>query len=293
MTTTRYFMARFAQAFGVIRRNQRMSDAASEVHLLREAEAYLGKLVWEKVEQIERLAVEYWNLRKLYKERNIVVERLTEFEAKLEAAHQERANLLSITPLLNPEINEQRIAILTELEEKSLQRDAVVAKARQVRRTYDGLKMKLEVITKELADTEERQAEIDQVKNRLLALKQEFVALKQERLAIGEEIDAGDVKLDLIERNLEVHRRERRAHASATFQTIGEINKDLAILRAEDGLLDTRMRQLYADIGRYVSRNVHQDPHCMEATKTHRALVEVMRALRRSVALNHRLAGTS
>lgn len=293
MTTTRYFMARFAQAFGVIRRNQRMSDAASEVHLLREAEAYLGKLVWHKVEPIERLSVEYWNLRKLDKERNLVVERLTEHEAKLEAAHQERANLLSITPMLKPEIAEQRIAILTELEEKTFQRDAVVAKARQVRRTYDGLKMKLEVITKEFADTEERQKEVEQVQNRLLALKQEFVALKQERLKIGQEIDAGDVQLDQIERDLEVHKKERREHASATFQTIGEINKELAVLRAEDGILDTRMRQLYADIGRYVSRNVHQDPHCMESIKKHRGLVEVMRALRRSVALNHRLAGTA
>jgi chromosome segregation ATPase len=293
MTTTRYFMARVAQAFGVIRRNQRMSDAASEVHLLREAEAYLGKHVWEKVEKIERLSVEYWNLRKLDKEYRVVAEQLAEYEAKLAAAHEERANLLAITPMLDPEINDQRVAILTALEEKSRERDEIVAKARQVRRTYDGLKMKLEVLSKERTEAEDHQAEIDEVKRRLFALKQEFVALKQERLRIGEEIDAGDIKLDEIERSLEVHKRERREHASATFQTIGEINKDLAVLRAEEGLLDTRMRQLYADIGRYVSRNVNQDPHCMEAIKNHRGLVDVMRALRRSVALNHRLAGTS
>jgi chromosome segregation ATPase len=293
MTTSRYFMARLVQAFGVVRRNQRMSDAASEVHLLREAEAYLGHAVWEKVEKIERLSVEYWNLRKLDKERKQVLERLADQEARLEAAHQERANLLAITPMVNPEINELRVAILTELEEKSLQRDAVVAKARQVRRTYDGLKMKLEVISKDFDDSDELKLEIEQVKNRLLALKQEFVSLREERLRIGEEIDAGDVRLDLIERDLEVHRKERRESASATFQVIGEINKELAVLRAEDGVLDTRMRQLYADIGRYVSRNVHQDSHCMQAARSHRALVEVMRALRRSIALNHRLAGMS
>ncbi len=291
MTTTRYFMARFAQAFGVIRRNQRMSDAASEVHLLREAEAYLGQAVWQKVEKIERLSVEYWNLRKLNKERKIVIARLAECEAKLEAAHNERAALLTVTPQINSELNDQRVAILTTLEEKSQQRDLVVAKARQIRRTYDGLKMKLEVLTKEGAA--EHHAEIAEVTNRLHALKEEFVALKDERLRIGEEIDAGDQQLDLIEREMEVHKKERRAHASTTFQNIGEINKDLSTLRAEDGVLDTRMRQLHAEIGRYVSRNAPQDTVCAEAIKSHRALVDVMGALRRSVALNHRLAGTS
>lgn len=293
MTTTRYFMARFAQAFGVIRRNQRMGDAASEVHLLREAEAYLGEEVWEKVEKIERLTVEYWNLRKLSKERTSVSERLLACETKLNAAHEVRAALLSATPLLDPETNSQRVAILTMLEERTLQRDEIVTKARQIRRTYDGLKMKLTVISEEMADPAQRQAEIEKVKERLAVLKREFTELKEDRIRIGREIDAGDAELDLLERDLEVHKKVRRQHASATFQTIGEINKELAVLRAEHGLLDTRMRQLHGEIGRYVSRHVNQDAHCAEAVKGHRALVDVMRALRRSVALNHRLAGIS
>ena len=293
MTTTRYFMARFAQAFGVIRRNQRMGDAASEIHLLREAEAYLGDEVWEKVEHIERLAVEYWNLRKLHKERTAVAERVLACETKLAAAHDIRAALLSATPLLDPAINDERVAILTMLEDRTRQRDEIVARARQIRRTYDGLKMKLTVISEEMSDPAQRQAAIDEVNGRLAAIKQEFVALKEERIKIGHEIDEGDAKLDVIERGQEVHKKVRREHASATFQTIGEVNKDLAILRAELGILDTRMRQLYSEIGRYVSRHINQDAHCAEAVKKHRHLVDVMRALRRSVALNHRLAGIS
>jgi hypothetical protein len=53
------------------------------------------------------------------------------------------------------------------------------------------------------------------------------------------------------------------------------------------------MRQLYAEIGRFVSRNAWQHPGCQAATANHRGLVDVMRALRRSIALNHRLAGTA
>jgi hypothetical protein len=74
---------------------------------------------------------------------------------------------------------------------------------------------------------------------------------------------------------------------------IGEGNKEVSVLRAEESLLDTQMRQLYAEIGRYVSRHVLVDPKCAAAAKKHRGLVDVMRALRRSIALNHRLAGNA
>ena len=54
MTSTRYFIARIAQAFGYYQKSQRMGDAASEMHLLREAETMLGLSIWEKVENIEK-----------------------------------------------------------------------------------------------------------------------------------------------------------------------------------------------------------------------------------------------
>ena len=85
MTPSRYYVARLAQAFGFFRKNQRMADAASEMHLLREAEAQLGMAIWEKVEHIEELSVEYWNLRKFVKEREIVRNKLSECQARLDA----------------------------------------------------------------------------------------------------------------------------------------------------------------------------------------------------------------
>ena len=88
MTSTRYMAARFAQAFGYFRRSQRMADAASETHLLREAEAYLGAMIWENVEKIEALSVEYWNLRKLIKDRDGVRAKLTACQERLDQSLQ-------------------------------------------------------------------------------------------------------------------------------------------------------------------------------------------------------------
>jgi chromosome segregation ATPase len=293
MTTTRYLIARFAQAFGFIRKGQRMSDAASEMHLLREAEAYLGSAIWEKVENIEALSVEYWNLRKLIKERDDVRRRLDECQQLLDRAHEERANLLNATPETNQELMEERAALLSELEQLTLKRDRIVADAREVRRTYVGLKMKLEVLSNDAAGATGRTEELTQVRSRLMELKERFNVLKQQRMEVGELIEQGDARLDAVDEKLREQRQQRRVRASEAFQVIGEGNKEISILRAESGVLDTQMRQLYAEIGRYVSRHANHDPACATAAVSHQGLVDVMRALRRSIALNHKLAGTA
>jgi len=292
MTSSRYLVARFAQAFGFFRKNQRMADAASEMHLLREAEAQLGFAIWENVKDIEELSVEYWNLRKFVKERDIVRQKIEDCQALLNEAHEERSALINQTPVLNQELVDTRNAILAELETLANQRDEIVAVAREVRRSYDGLRAKLDVLTKESGGSSAHDDEIAQVKSKLSELKIKFSELKQKRTEIGKQLDDGDKRMDEVEAELERARKERRLDASEAFQVIGDNNKQLSELRAGSELLDTKMRQLYAEIGRYVSRHAKTNAACATAAASHQGLVEVMRALRRSIALNHRLAGT-
>ena len=293
MTPTRYAVARIAQAFGYFRKGQRMSDAASEMHLLREAEAFLGAAIWERVENIEALSVEYWNLRKLVKERDEVRQRLDECQQRLDLAHEERANLLNSTPETNQELLDHRSQLLTELEQLAFKRDQIVADAREVRRSYTGMKTKLEVLAAETGNPGDRREEMAAVKARLLELKKRFDDLKIQRMEIGKLIEEGDARLDLVDEKLREQRQLRRAQASDAFQIIGEGNKEISLLRAESGVIDTQMRQLYAEIGRYVSRHARHDPACAAAAASHQGLIDVMRALRRSIALNHKLAGTA
>jgi chromosome segregation ATPase len=193
---------------------------------------------------------------------------------------------------VNQELLDKRMALLTELEELAHQRDRIVTDAREIRRSYTGLKTKLEVLTHEADDTPATREEIAKVKTRLGELKTRFAELKQERIRIGQRIEEGDAKVDAVDEKLKEERSQRRLQASEAIQTIGEGNKELSVLRAESGLIDTQMRQLFGEIGRHVSRNTRRDPACAAAVTTHHGLVDVMRALRRSVALNHRLAGT-
>ena len=260
MTSSRYLMARFVQAFGYFRKNQRMADAASEMHLLREAEAQLGALVWQNVEDIEELSVEYWNLRKFIKEQEIIHKKLAACQARLDQAHEERATVLNKTPEVHQELHGERVALLTQLETLARRRDEIITEAREVRRAYDGLKMKLEVIGKESTDSAAHLDQIEKVKIRLAELKTRFADLKQQRIRIGTEIEEGDVKVDLVDDQLNEKKKSRRLHASEAFQVIGDGNKEMSILRAENGVQDTQMRQLYAEASAVSRRDAGAAP---------------------------------
>ncbi|OYV04658.1 MAG: hypothetical protein CFE26_15710 [Verrucomicrobiales bacterium VVV1] len=290
MTPAKFFVARVAQAFGIHRKNKRMSDAANEMHLLRDAETVLGAAVWEQVEHIEELSVEYWNLRRLVKEREEIRAKVDACHERLETAHGERASLLSSQSEPQQDLLAQRQAIMGRLEDLAAERDAVVARAREVRRTYDGLKMKLEVLGKENPDGSH---ELSGVHERLEGLKSKFAELKQLRSQVAEAIAKGDAELDEMDERLAEYRQMRRDQASGAFQIIGESNREISTHRAELGLIETQISQLYSEVGRYISRNRHRSPACAEASKDHRAMIEIMRCLRSSVSMNHRLAGQS
>ena len=286
MTTTRYILARFAQAFGVNRRQRRMAEAASEMHLLREAEQVLGQSVWEQVEEVEELGVEYWNLRKLIKERDEIRGKLEDCEAILADAHEQRSTLLGAQSDSQSDLETERAELLANLEKLSRDRDSVIQQAREIRRIYDGLKMKLEVLQRE--GTSEA---IEKTKARMVELKVRFTELKQERDLVAASIAEGDAKVDAIDSELAEERQKHRAEASVAFQQIGQANRDISSLKAQLGLIDTQMRQLFSEIGRHVSRNAFVNDQCRTAAKGHIPMIDVMRALRKSVAMNHRLAG--
>ncbi len=289
MTSTRYLVCLVANAFGYRRKNIRMAEAADETHLLKEAESHLGKAMWEQVESIDALSVEYWNLRKLIKERDRVAAELESRQQLLAEAHQERAGLLGASNEPFLDLLEERQAVLNSLEELAKERDAIVNSARDIRRAYDGTKTKEEVLTREGATKEEA---FSAITNRLIQLKLEFSKLKEERQKVAEKIAQGDAKIDTIDTEILKRKKERRAKASEAFQHIGDANQEISTLRAELGVLDTQMRQLYTEIGKYISRN-SSDPECRKASKEMQWLVDVMGALRKSILFNHKLSGNS
>lgn len=288
MTTSRYMLARIALAFGITRRQRRMAEAAAESHLLREAEQILGERIWNKVEEIEELGIEYWNLRRLVAEREDFEQKHEGAEVLLVEAHEQRAVLLSAKSEEQDKLEEKRAELLTELESLAKERDIIVTKAREVRRIYDGMKTKLDVLKGEQRDDQET---IDRTHLRMTELREQFEQLKIDRDQLATKIENLDHSLDVIEKELESERKKHREEASEAFQLIGEANRKMASFKVELGIIETQMQQLFSEIGRHISRNATNNPHCRSAAKGNQSMVEVMRALRRSINFNHRLAG--
>lgn len=286
MTPTTYYIALIAKSFGLERRNKRLADASSEMGLLREAEYQLGKLLWEKIEGIEELSVEYWNLRKYVKEHHSHTATMHELNDRLSALHVKRAEILNEGSVHQEETMKQRADLLLRLEELAHKRDSLVRRAKDVRRIHEGHLTKIEVLERDGHHADEVRA----VKENIEALKEEFRSLKQERGKIAEELEQGDRSLDEIDVRLQEIRQEKRDRAAIIFQDIGGINRQLSEVRADIGNCEMQIRYLQAAVGRYISRYYKRHPGCGEVARHQRAMVEVMRMLRISIAMNHKLS---
>lgn len=290
MTSTRYLLERIAKVFGIHRKTQRLSDAAVEMHLLREAEAHLGEAIWTKVEPIAELSHVYWTLRKLAKNKDDLHKRLAVCEQRLNQASAERDRLQEEqTHNQNQHEWAQRKQLLETLEGFARQRDEIIREGRTVRRQYNGTMTKLEVIS---ATNECDSQQLNAIHSELESLREHFEQLRVARDHLTNQIRQGDALLDQINAKLKHVSLKNEEALAAAFLNISQANKEVWQLRAECGLIDTRMHQLFIEVGHHISRNTTVDRQCKIAAAHHHGLVDVMRALRRSIALNHKLAGT-
>lgn len=286
MTPTSYYFALIAKSFGYERRAKRLADASSEMALLREAEYQLGKLLWEKIEPLEELSVEYWNLRKYVKELHEKSDALELLNEKLAVSHDERAGILNEASPEQKDLEAKRSDFLLSLEKLANQRDQVIRRAKEIRRAHEGFLTKIEVLSRD----GHKENEIDKVKSEIIALKDEFRSLKEQREQLAEQLEDGDRAVDEIDQQLNALRQVKRDRAAVVFQEMGIINRELSNIRSDIGNIEGQIRHLQAEVGRYISRYYKRNPECGKIASSERTMVEVMRMLRFSISMNHKLA---
>lgn len=286
MNSSRYIISRLLLSFGLHRKNKRLTEAADEMHLLRQAEEILGEDVWEQAENIEAISVEYWNLRKLKMDAAQLKDAIQEADSLLSSSHEERNVILTRTNQECQALEAKRNGYITESEQLILQRDRTIAKAKQVKRKFEAARTKIQVLSREGGDS----AVIDEEKQKIVGYKREFAELKQARDDIGAQIRGIDDKIMHVEETLGHDRKRLRDEASSAYQSIGKANRDISKLAADVGVVENEMKLHFCEIGRYVSHNVGVDETCTQICKDHAHLVAQMQSLRSSIALNHKLA---
>jgi chromosome segregation ATPase len=286
MTSTSYYFALIAKSFGLERRNKRVLEASSEMSLLREAEYHLGLVLWEKIEPIEELSVEYWNLRKLMKGFTEMRKKMDELNEQLTELQLQRAEILNSENPEQLEVEMQRSQLMLYMEKLTNERDMVLRRAKELRRVHEGLLTKIEVIKRDKYPEEK----IIEVEQSIDDLKKEFRELKLRRQELAEALDQGDRDIDENEKKLAAFKQVKRDEAALIFQELGLINRELSQLRSEVGSVESEIRQLQSEVGRYISRYTKRNPVCDKVAKPERAMVEVMRMLRISISMNRKLA---
>lgn len=286
MTPASYYFALIAKSFGLDRRNKRLLEASSEMGLLREAEYQLGLRLWEKIEPIEELSVEYWNLRKHMKGLKEMRAKMESLNEKVTDLHRQRADILNLVSPEQLEVEMQRSQLLLEMERLANERDMVVRRAKELRRVHEGLQTKMEVLKRD----EHPDAEINSVENAINDLKDEFRELKQRRQELAAALQEGDRAIDENDAKLADFKQLKRDEAAVIFQEMGVVNRELSQMRSEIGNIEEQVRLLQSEVGRYISRYTKRNPMCYQVAKSERTMVEVMRMLRISIAMNHKLA---
>ena len=292
MNSTRYIFANLASSFGLHLKNKRLSEAADEAHLLRQAEEILGEYIWEKVENIDAVNVEYWNLRK----HQIAMEKLEgEIQGAneiLEASHEKRNIVLNDTSDDSASLEETKDDLLAKSAKMAADRDAILAKAKQIKRNLEASATKVTVLKsqEEKGLGVDNQELIQQENDRRAAYKRDFVDLKKERERLRIEMESMNCRISDIDAELNASRKRLRDKAVSAYHNIGEATRNQSKLRAEVGMNEQEMSLYFAEIGQYVSSNIDKDPACAEVCGDHATLVTQIQMLRSSIELNHKLA---
>lgn len=292
MNSSRYIFARFALSCGVHKKTKRLTEAASEMHLLLQAEEILGEDVWEQVEELEELNIGYWTLRKNQLVLTKLEEQLAEADLLLTNAQEERNSILNHTNEACKILEETRDLLLKDSEQLRLKRDEVISRAQQIKKRFKSSQTKISVLGSQ--DTvgygsdnksaiEEEQQSIEEYKNR-------FIKLKKERAEIGAQLSGFDDQIAKIDQEIAADKEEANDRLAAASQTLSKMNRDKSKLSADIGLIAEENKPYLAEIGRYVSSNEGVDPICKKIFKERSNLISQIQMLRTSIALNHKLA---
>ena len=199
MTRSRYLAFRVAQAFGIRLTARHVGNAATELHLLREAEEILGGLCWRDLENFEDLSVEYWNLRKLDKEQVELSTQIASASDVLQQSHDQRAELLEKVVECTKDLVADRENLIEKSERLGAERELILREARAVKRRHDGLKAKLEVLTEEDGQLET----INNTKSEISELKTRFGTLRTRRDELTERLKELDSSIKRIDEQIE------------------------------------------------------------------------------------------
>jgi chromosome segregation ATPase len=281
-----YVFRRVLWQFGIKRAKKRWAVANRELQILKEAEDLLGRVAWRDADEVDELTGEFWQLKNIEGQEEALkdeIERLKEENEELED------KIFDITDEIHELIDnliEQRNGIAEEVDTYLLEIEEIREEAAEVRRRFDGHKVKYKVLKEQNGDPEQ----LENIQAVLKDLREQFNERKDLTIGRNKQIEGVEGRLVEVDELIHVKRQEIGQRSSKVSQQIGVNSKKLADLMAKLGAYDRERRELQSKIGLFLSANPGASDGLQKATQNHMDLVGRINYFRKSIQYNQRLA---
>lgn len=287
MNRLEYLARKAAAKLGVVAPRLYLRNATEESILLKEAETLIGKMAWRELENVEELTNEYWRIRQLDAEQKKLEE-----EVEVATEEMKRIQEAANTPETQFSVQLQRIGGLLESEREKLteklkaMQDLIHA-AENVRKKFNGLKLKLSVLKGESADEptlENVRQELQETKTKYGDMAREVENLRGEVKLVERKIKAIESEMDNLRGRISLRERNLTREVSDAGRRLMELNSRL-------GLLGSEKSELFATIGRIlrVGRESGSEAY-RDVLEQFAPIIQQAHALSKSIEFNRRLA---
>lgn len=275
MTRGKYFIARLLLKLGIGPSERTRIAAATEAHLLRDAESTIGNLIWREVESIDELSSEYWELRKLAKryaelsnKSDILTRKLDHFQEIRRASFENTTG--------QPE-RQNKAAQLEENKNQSerlgRERNSIIEEGLELRRKLNGLTTKLEVLAEEPSGITD--LEIRKTRARIEDDEKRFAKIRARRAIIEAKIEKLHQESVQITNALKEEELATKGESENQIGEMGRLNKQLSDIRSEIGAIESDAIPLYTNVGKFLISNLH-DSKVKAAIRNHRQLFKLV-----------------
>lgn len=281
-----YVVRRVLWQFGVKRAKKRWEVANRELQVLKEAEDLLGRVAWRDVDEVEELTGEYWQLKNIEGQEELLNAEIERLRNENEALEDK---IFDITDELHGEIDklvEQRNEVAADVDEFLIEIEDIREEAGEIRHRFDGHKVKYKVLKDNGGDPEE----LEKIQVVLKDLRGQFNARKEQTIERNRQIEEIEERLLRIDETIHETRQEIGIRTARVSQKIGENSKRLADCMAKVGAYERERGDLQSKIGLFLSANPDSSPGLRKATKKHMDLVGRINYFRKSIQYNQRLA---
>jgi chromosome segregation ATPase len=291
MNAISFFLHRLGWQLGLRNERNRWSAVTRETQLLSEAQDLLGKSVWDKVEKVEDLTGEYWQLRDKNSQQTKLREESEQVMDKIEAMQD---TLEGIEGRYDAEINTlqaKKDSIMDKAGSLNEELEDIRSNDAGLRQRFNSLKNKLEVLKKQ--EDASLSEEIEKTRQGLADLKLAHEDLKHHIETKEQEIRDLEVVVTEVERQIGKKRESMRQDSADLVAEIGRNSKLLAEISAKVGALENAKNELTFKMGQYLSNNLDsRDEEIRKILSSNEAspLISKIHYLRKSIQYNTRLA---